>query len=287
MGAVNPPPPVESRASAAPERRWRRFLVSRWFPIVVGVWVVIFGVSGWIGIAHTTVTDREQTTVAAARPYVDEAVARLATAAASGGNAVVAVSAFEKVGTCRVTVFRQGQRFERDLVAVVAPGSERALMDGVAATLPGNYHAVVRTVDPPRLTADAGFFVAVTGTVVAPGEVRFVADTGDCRTPGDVTTADQAVPTSDPVRDVLDRLKLATPSISTAAVSCVDGGAVGSVQVRADAWKGDLTQALAGLPDATVLVDAPRLYAYRTGDAQVAVRAHDDATIITVTTVCG
>ena len=285
---MNPPPPVESPAPAAPQRSWRRFLASRWFPIVVGAWVVIFGVSAWIGIAHSTVTDREQTTVAAARPYVDEAVARVATAAASGGDAAVAVSGFEQVGSCRVTVFRPGQRFQRELVAVVAPGAERTLMNRVAAALPPGYHPTVRTVDPPRLTADAGFYVQVTGTVVAPGEVRFVADTGDCRAPGDVTTADQPVSSSSgPARDVLDRLQLDTASISTAAVSCVDGGAVDSVQVRADAWPGDLTQALAGLPDARVLVDTPRLYAYRSGDAQVAVRAHDDATIITATTVCG
>jgi hypothetical protein len=286
MSAVNPPSHVESPTPRPPS--WRRLLASRWFPIVVGVWLVIIGISAWLGFAHPTITTREETTVAAARPYVDEAIARVASAAGTGDAAAVAVSAFEEVGTCRVTVFRAGQRYERDVVAVVAPGSERALMVRVAAALPANYRSVVRATEPARLTADAGFYVEVTGTVEAPGEVRFVADTGDCRSAGNVVTADQApASTGTVLNDVLARLGLSGGSISTASVSCVDGGTVGTVQVRAAAWPGDLTQALAGLAGATVLVGTPRLYALRTGAVQVAVRAHDDATLVTATTVCG
>jgi hypothetical protein len=286
MSAVNPPSDVESPTPRPPS--WRRLLASRWFPIVVGVWLVIIGISAFLGFAHPAITTREETTVAAARPYVDEAIARVASAAGAGDTAAVAVSAFEEVGTCRVTVFRGGQRYERAVVAVVAPGSERALMDRVAAALPANYHSVVRAAEPARLTADAGFYVEVTGTIAAPGEVRFVADTGDCRSAGNVNTADQAPSSTGTVlSDVLARLGLGGGSISTASVSCVDGGTVGTVQVQAAAWSGDLTQALAGLAGATVLVGTPRLYALHTGAVQVAVRAHDDATLVTATSVCG
>jgi hypothetical protein len=286
MSAVNPPSAAESPAPRPPS--WRRLLASRWFPIVVGAWLVIFGVSAWLGFAHPAITSRDETTVAAARPYVDEAIARVASAAGAGDTAAVAVSAFEEAGTCRVTVFRAGQRYERDVVVVVAPGSERALMNQVAAALPAKYHSVVRATEPARLTADAGFYVEVTGTIAAPGEVRFVADTGDCRSLGNVNTADQAPSSPGTVlNDVLARLGLGGGSISTASVSCVDGGMVGTVQVRAAAWSGDLTQALVGLAGATVLVGSPRLYAFRTGALQVAVRAHDDATLVSATTVCG
>jgi hypothetical protein len=285
MSAVNPPSDAES-----PQPRpssWRRLLASRWFPIVVGVWLVIFGIGAWLGFAHPSITSRDQTTVAAARPYVDAAIARVASAAGAGDSAAVAVSAFEEVDACRVTVFRAGQRYERDVVAVVAPGSERALMDRVAAALPADYHAAVRATEPARLTADAGFYVQVTGTIAAPGEVRFVADTGDCRSAGNVDAADQAPSSTGTVlNDVLARLGLGSGSISTASVSCVDGGMVGTALVRAAAWPGDLTQVLAGLAGATVLVGTPRLYAFRTGAVQVAVRAHDDATLVSATTVC-
>lgn len=280
---MTPPSTTDAWVTRPPDRRMSR----RWFAVVAGAWLLLFVAAGWWGVSHPEPTDRHQTTVAAARPVVDEAIARLARAVVADGRGVVAVSGFERVAECEVTVFHDGGRYRRILVAVVPPGSEAALMDRVAAALPASYGASVRHDDPPRLIADAGFWVLVTGTVTAPGEVRFLADTGDCRPTGDVDTADAppGIPT-DLVSAVLSRLGLDDGTRSTASVSCVDGGVLGTVEVRAQPYDGDLAQALADLPDASALVSAERLYAFRSGETQVAVRAHDDVTIITATSGC-
>ena len=55
-------------------------------------------------------------------PYVDDAVARVATAAIADGQAVVAISGFERVGECDVIVFRGGERYRRAVTALVAAG---------------------------------------------------------------------------------------------------------------------------------------------------------------------
>jgi hypothetical protein len=234
-----------------------------------------------------TPTDREQTTVAQARPVVDEAVARLAVAASADGAAVVAVSEFERVGPCDVSVFRGGDRYRRGLTAVVQPGSESEFLARVAARLPAGYGAVVRTGQPPRLSADAGLWVLVTGTTTAPGEITFYADTGDCRPAGDAVSADPAVSVpAGRVQDVLDRLHLTGSDRRTAGVSCPDGRVAGTVEVRAGRYDGALDAALADLDGAAVVVAAPHLYGYRVGTTQVAVRAHGDSTIVTATSVC-
>ena len=224
--------------------------------------------------------------MSAARPVVDEAIARVAAAATADGGGVVAVAGFERVGPCDISVFRDGARYRRVLVAVVPPGSEADLLARVAGALPASYRAAVSRSDPPRLTADAGFWVLLTGRVVAPGEVSFVADTGDCRHADDPDTADPvpSVPAA-ATTQVLARLGLGTGTRTTASVACVDGGSLGTVEVRADPYVGNLVDALADL-DGTVVVQSPRLYAYRSGDTQVAVRAHDDVTVVTVTTGC-
>lgn len=259
----------------------------RWFAIVAGAWLLVLAVSAWWGLTHPSPTERDQTTVAQARGVVDEAIARVAAAVTADGSGVVAVSGFERVGPCDVSVFRGGERYRRGLVAMVSPGAEVELLDRVATALPASYGAVVRRGDAPRLTADAGFWVLVTASVTGPGEVRFLADTGDCRPAGDLTPTDPPPPVpADDVPEVLDRLGLPTGTRTTAAVSCLDGGVLGTVEVRADSYGGDLAVALADLAESAVVVRSPRLYAYRSADAQVAVRAHDDVTIITVTSGC-
>ena len=67
----------------------------RWAAIIVAVWGLVLAGSWWWGIRTGTPTAREQTTVAQARPYVDEAVARVAVAAAGDPRTVVAVGPFE------------------------------------------------------------------------------------------------------------------------------------------------------------------------------------------------
>jgi hypothetical protein len=277
IGRVTPLPP------ANPPRRPG----SRRFAIIGAAWVLIIGVSAWFGFADPVATDREQTTVAQAQPVVDEAIARVAAAVASDDSAVVAVSGFEHVESCDVTVFRGGERYRRVLVAVVPPGTEADLLARVADHLPAGYQAAVRGGDDPRLTADAGFWVLLTGSVPGPGEVRFAADTGDCRPAGDLAATDAAadVPT-DVLPDLLSRLDLAGDNRMTASVSCVDGGVLGTVQATAERYEGDPGRVLDDLDGATIVVDEPNVFAYRTETAQVAVRVHEDATIVTATVGC-
>src|SRR5690606_16210119 len=170
-------PTTDTWRPPSPGRQMSR----RWFAVLTGVWLVVIAVSAWWGLTHPEPTERDQTTVAAARPVVDEAIARVARAVMADGRGVVAVSGFERVAPCEVTVFQDGERYRRGLVAVVAPGSEAALLDRVAAELPASYRAVVRHGDEARLTAEAGFSVLLTGRVIAPGGVRAVADPGECR----------------------------------------------------------------------------------------------------------
>jgi len=267
--------------------------------ILVGGWIVLLTAAAVYAVVDGAPTDREQTTVARARPVVDEAIARVASAAATGSvtivPAVVAVGPFERVGPCDVTVFRAGERYRRSLTAVVVPGTEAQLLGQVAAALPPAYAAQVRgSENAPRLVADAGYWVLVTGAVVAPGEVRFVADTGDCRPAGDsIDTADAEVPVPvDPAAPVFATLGVAAEESRSAAVACPEGGTTGTREFALPGPPpGDLDALLAGpvaaLPDATTVVSTAALYGYLTPQAQVAVRAHEDAIAVTVTGVCG
>ncbi len=259
----------------------------RRFLIIGAVWLVILLASAWFGFANPTATDREQTTVASARPIVNEAIALVASVVAAEADAVVAVSGFEHVESCDVTVFRGGGRYRRALVAVVPPGTEVGLLTRVADRLPAAYQAVVRGGDDPRLSADVGYWVLLTGSVPGPGEVRFVADTGDCRAVGDLQTTD-VTPELPPdvLPDLLSRLGLGDGAWALGSVSCVDGGLLGTVEVRLAPYAGDLRTALDEMAGATVVVEEASLFAYRTSAIEVAVRVHEDATIVTATTGC-
>jgi hypothetical protein len=250
------------------------------------VWLLVLAGSAWWGMAHREPTDREQTTVGEAQPFVDEAIARVAATVSAGGG-VVAVSPFERVGSCDVSLVRGGERYQRVLDAIVAPGTELDMFTRVAAALPSRYKPAVRTGVDPRLTADAGLWVLLTGTVTAPGELRFVADTGDCRPLGDLPVQPEATVPDDTVPGLLARLDVTEVSRTAASVSCVDGGRLVTGEVRATAYSGDLRDAM-NLPDgSSAVVDEPRLVAYGTsGGVQVGIRAHEDATIVTTTTVC-
>lgn len=276
------PPPVSADRPAP-----RREISRRWWLVVGVAWLVVVAVAGVWGLAHPEPTDREQTTVAGAKPFVDEAIARVASAATAGNAAVVAVSGFDRVGSCDVSVVRGGERYRRSLVAVLAPGSELETLDRVAASLPAHYRPTVRRGDRPRLSADAGYFVFLTGTVTAPGEITFIADTGDCRPLGDPVAGDTMPASPDWAAATLARLGLRADTATEAQVSCVDGGVLGTSQVRAGAYSGDLEAELADLPGITLVVTAqPSAFAFLTDEGQVAVRVLPNETIVTVTTLC-
>src|SRR5690606_8342957 len=106
-------------------------------------------------------------------------------------------------------------------------------------------------------------WVLLTGRLGEPGEVRFYADTGDCRHTGDLDLTDPVpVVPAEATTEVLSRLGLETQTRTTAAVACAEGGSLGTVEVRAEPYGGDLAVALADLPGATVLVRSARVYAY-------------------------
>ena len=277
-----PPDPMAAATAPRPRRRWPR----RWLVVLTFVWVVVLVGSALFALRYGTPTGRDQTSVEQARPTVDEAVARIASAAAAEG-AVVAVSPFEHVGACDITVFRGGERYRRGVTAMVPPNTESDLLSRVAGRLPASYGAVVRTGEAPRLTADAGFWVLVTATMTAPGEVRFYADTGDCRKAGRVDATDPAATVDEaPIRAVLQRLALSGSDTRTAAVSCPDGGVAGTVEVRAGPYPGALDAALRDVGDPTAVVATARVYAYLSGLTHLAVRANPDNVIVTATTPC-
>ena len=255
------------------------------------VWGVLLAIGmGW-ALARGGPTAREQTTVADALPVVNRAVARIASAATADGQAVAAISGFDRVGECSVTVVRSGERYQRAVTVVVTPGTEAALIERVGARLPADYQVNVTTGTVPRMVADAGLWVRLNGSVTGKGQVRFVADTGACRPLGDLVTATgKQTPAGDPAgvdagrREAamaLARLRVSPAQWNTYRVPCPGGGAISTVEaIGADGVEpGALDEVLRGL--GAPVVATPDAYAYINGPQHVAV--HNDAKHIVVT----
>jgi hypothetical protein len=260
------------------------------------VWGVLLAIGmGW-ALARGGPTAREQTTVADALPVVDRAVARIASAATADGQAVAAISGFDRVGECSVTVVRSGERYQRAVTVVVTPGTEAALIERVGARLPADYQVNVTTGTVPRMVADAGLWVRLTGSVTGKGQVRFVADTGACRPLGDLVaaTSDQT-PAGDPAgvdasrgeaAMVLARLRVSPAQWNTYRAPCPGGGAISTVEaIGADGVEpGALDEVLRGL--GAPVVATPDAYAYTSGPHQVAVRSDAKHIVVTSTSSC-
>jgi hypothetical protein len=255
--------------------------------LIAAVWALILIVGiGW-SVLHGRPTDREQTTVAAAEPYADEAAARIATAAQADGQAVAVVSGFDKVGDCRVSLVRSGQRYQRTVTVLVAPGTELALLNRVAARLPASYQATVSNSPVPSLVGDAGLYVRIVASRLNPGVVRFVLDTGSCRVPGTLTTPAQPAGDRTAVIPVLGRLGLVPVQWRAFEVPCA--GATGSLST-VEAVGPDrqvplnLTSTLDGL--GTPVATGDGLFAYRSGPAAVGVQVDDNHVVVTATEGC-
>ena len=271
------PPPVGHAGFGRPRR---------WIVVLTVAWVVVLAAGiGW-AVARGEPTAREQTTVAEAQPVVERAVAEIASAASADGQAVVAISGLQRVGDCAVTIVRSGERYQRVVTAVVPPGTEAALLDRVAARLPAAYGATVRKGSLPRLAADAGFWVGISGSTLAPGVVRFIADTGDCRPAGDLTPAAADEGDRSAAAAVLARLGVPAAQWSTHRAACAAGGSVTTVEVvGADgALPGPLDAVLRDIGSSVAAT--PELYAYRAGTTGVVVRTEADRIIVTATTPC-
>lgn len=152
----------------------------RWYALATALWAVIVVATAYVSTGRDEPTVREQSSVAQARATVDRAVNGVV--AAAGPDAVVSVSPFTRLGTCRISPVRDGEEWEQVVVLRTRDGGEGPLLDRLAAGLPPEYGARARHGDGGRhtLRADAGDFVAVSGEVAAPGEIRVSVTTG-CR----------------------------------------------------------------------------------------------------------
>ncbi len=180
-----PPPP-----KPPPDPKRRRALIA----VTVGWMVVLAGTGIWYSF-HGSPSIRDQTTIERSAPVVIEAVQNVVRAA--GPSVVPAVSGFDKIGDCEVTPVRNGARYQRVVSLYTTPGTEAALIDRLGSGLPARYKAAVSHSPGGALhtiTADAGYYVAVVGTVTVPGLVTVRVATG-CRTTGHLPAPD---PTADP-----------------------------------------------------------------------------------------
>jgi hypothetical protein len=231
-------------------------------------------------------TAREQTTIADALPTVDEALGRVY-AALDPASSVAALGGYTRTEfSCRVTTAREGTRFSRELMVYVHKASERDVLDRIGAALPAAYQpSVTHSDSTDLLTADAGNFVAMRGGVTAPGQIRFTADTG-CR-PQDsaITEATPAAPDADraPVQAVLDTLGKPASEWRTHRLTCPTGGALRTVQA---VTTGDGAPAHATVPAPAVVLDEPKIFAYRAGAAGVALRTNDGSLLVSSTAGC-
>lgn len=174
-----PPPPPPP-----PDPRRRRLLIG-----LSAAWALVLLVAAVWYALNGRPSVRDQTTVAQAQATVDRVIGEVVAAAGSG--TVPAVSGYDQVESCNVTPVRTGARYDRQAWLATPPGTERGLLDRLAGALPTGYRPnLVRTpASAPKLLADAGDYVAVTGTVDRPGLVLVSASTG-CRPLGHRPAAD-------------------------------------------------------------------------------------------------
>jgi hypothetical protein len=266
------PPPVPV---PVPDPRRRRLLIA-----VSVAWGLALATTGIWYALHGSSTAREQTTIARAQPTVDRAVQDMIKAA--GGSVVPAVSGYERDAGCSVTSVRGGVKYQRLLWLYTTPESEAALLDRIVGGLPARYRARTYQSVPSgvhTLTADAGDYVSINGSVDRPGLVRIVTGTG-CRTLGHLPAADpSAVPAPGdrvPVDAALRTLGVSAAAWATHVLPC---------GVRTVEATGPLAQPATALRSAGSLVDRPDVHADRAG---LAVRVDGSTVTVSVTTgSCG
>jgi hypothetical protein len=253
-----------------------------WLKVLSVVWLLALLVGAIYYSKHGTATVREQTTVSAARPVVDRAVADVVTAAGSGP--IVTISDFAKTENCSITPVRSGVAYARSVTLYTKPGTEATVLKTIAARLPERYHASVGT-KPASLYADAGEFVGVIGTVKSPGQIQVRAVTG-CRSIGDpLPTAASAASPAPEIATVLSTLGVQAGSVTRTAVSCPDGGVIAT-----DTATVPTTQVPGPLKDAKLsaapLTATDDLYVYRSSATDVVVRQSASGLSVAATTRC-
>jgi hypothetical protein len=216
---------------------------------------------------------------------------------------VVAVSGFERVKSCKITPVRSGAEFRRVVDLYTSPGSESAILHMIASHLPARYRAQASSggsggsagsagsggsAAKLTLDADAGDYVAVDGTVQAPGLIRIVAATGCRQNVGAAVAQPPAAAGSADIAALAPVLgALGRPAASYATVaylSCPSGGSLRSVRASlppgaAPASLATTLHALAATPAASTAT----VYAYRSGSVDVVAVADAVTHAVTVT----
>jgi hypothetical protein len=269
-----PPPPDPGR---------RRLLIG----LSAGWALVLLVGAVWYAL-HGRPSVREQTTVAQAQATVDRVIGEVV--AAAGPGTVPAVSGYDQVESCDVTPVRTGARYDREAWLATGPGTERALLDRIAGALPPGYRpelAGSSASASPKLLADAGDYVAVTGTVDRPGLVLVSASTG-CRPLGNRPAADPtgtpAVADRTAVDGALAAFGITPVSWSTHRLPCglttveADGAARPAGPLPSPLPSASGSASAGGVPP---VVRADDVYAQPPG---LLVRLDGDRPVVTVTT---
>lgn len=284
-------PGRSDRESGTPSNR-RRILTAT----AVAAWAVLLLVLAYVSINRDAPTVREQRSLADARPVVQRALGDVI--AAAGPDVVIEVTEPTVEENCRITPLRSGAVLRQAVRFYATESDESALLDRIARQLPADYRARSRPGpdgSAHTLRADAGEFVLVKGVLTEPGLVTVTADTG-CR-PAPLafpSPSGPAVLHEEPtIDDEPTRLLAALGVAATEARGrgSADCPGVGVYTVRATGHGqperplGQVLGPLAG-PDATVVVDRPDRYAYRSGPLSVVVETIGDEVRAAVTGNC-
>ncbi|WP_433613098.1 hypothetical protein ACQP2P_03210 [Dactylosporangium sp. CA-139114] len=258
----------------------------RWIVIGVVAWAVVVAGFALYSYSSDPPTAREQTTIADALPTVDTALGRIY-AALDPAASVATLDGYRRTeANCRVTSARQGTRFSRELMVYVHKDAEAATLDRVRAALPARFEAnVAHNGSTHLLSADAGNFVAVRGTVTEPGILRFSADTG-CRVQ-QAAVAEATPPSPDadraPVQAVLATLGRTASDWRAHRLTSPACAALRTVEA---VTSGDGAAARASAPAAAVVLDTEQVFAYRAGAAGVVLRKDGDALVVSASAGC-
>ncbi|MGC4811482.1 hypothetical protein ACLQ29_13250 [Micromonospora sp. DT228] len=276
---------VSSAGPTVPAPAPRR---GRWLLAATVAWAVLLAALTWMSVRTDPPTVREQRSLDQAGPVVDRAVGELARAAGAAG--LLELSPPRIAAGCRVTPLAEGARLRREIGVLAPPGTERAVLAGIADRLPATWQAGVGSgLNGPQLRADAGEFVAVGGRPTVDGRVLLFVDTG-CRPvgsgyrPAQPTAAGPEAAALTAALAALGRPADAAPDLVTAP--CPGGGSARTVRSAGGPGPEASTDALAPLAGTTPLLDKPPVYAYRTGPVTVLADLAPEDTRLAATVGC-
>ena len=158
----------------------------------------------------------------------------------------------------------------------------------IASELPARYHAHAGSSATLTLDADAGDFVAVDGTVPAPGVIRIEANTG-CRQASGTKVGEPSPPAGSSsaaaLTPVLAALgQPAVPYATVADLACPSGGSLRTVRAALPPGSAPPSLATALAPSPPTPAAASRMtYAYRSGAVDVVAITNPTSRAVTVT----